>query len=142
MDQTAPFEKSLEADIRQLATEIRNQQERPEMKDAAGQELVKEAIRAFPETRTRREVSTAAEVGGAAASSAADDSASPLPAYAQGAPAEVKLEIEYLVDVALKEGIGAALDKSQKSPAFVQDAFHDALAGRLYSELQKRGMVK
>jgi hypothetical protein len=67
---------------------------------------------------------------------------SPLPDYAQNAPAEVKLEIEYLMDVALRQGLGKALSEAQKSPYFVQDALHDALAGRLYPELQKRGVVK
>jgi len=65
-----------------------------------------------------------------------------LPAYVDSASPEVKLEIEYLLDVALKQGIGKALAESQKSPYFVQDAFHDALAGALYPELQQRGIVK
>jgi len=135
MDQPASFEKSLEADIAQLAAEIRGQRERPEMRNAAEQEIVKEAIRAFPELKNQPQAA-------AGAAPAADDAASPLPAYAQAAPAEVKLEIEYLLDIALKKGIGSALAESKKSPAFVQDAFHDALAGRLYPELQKRGVVK
>jgi hypothetical protein len=42
----------------------------------------------------------------------------------------------------LRKGIGSALTESAKSPYFVQDAFHDALAGKLYPELQKRGMIK
>jgi hypothetical protein len=96
--------------------------------------VVKEAIRAFPELKTQ---SQAAASGGQPPTDS-----SPLPAYAQTAPAEVKLEIEYLLDIALKKGIGPALVESQKSPAFVQDAFHDALAGKLYPELQRRGIVK
>jgi hypothetical protein len=141
MDQPS-FEQSLETDIQRLATEIRTQQERPEMKNVAEQELVKEAIRAFPEFKNQPQ-----GTGGAAAQAATDSQptgnpSSPLPAYAQNAPAEVKLEIEYLLDVAFKKGIGTALTESQKSPAFVQDSFHDALAGRLYPELQKRGIVK
>ena len=142
MDQPS-FEQSLETDIQRLATEIRTQQERPEMKDAAEQQLVKEAIRAFPESKNQPQgtAGTPAIPTPTDAQQAGNPS-SPLPAYAQNAPAEVKLEIEYLLDVALKKGIGTALTESQKSPAFVQDAFHDALAGRLYPELQKRGIVK
>ena len=68
--------------------------------------------------------------------------ASPLPAYAQNAPAEIKLEIEYLPDLAFQKGIATAMKESAKSPYFVQDAFHDALAGKLYPELQKRGVLK
>ena len=135
MDQQPSFEKSLESDMSRLATEIKTQRERPEMQDAAEQKLVKEAIRAFPELKNEPHAA-------ASTPQAQSDANSPLPAYAQSAPAEVKLEIEYLIDVALKKGIGSALTESQKAPAFVQDAFHDALAGRLYPELQKRGIVK
>jgi hypothetical protein len=47
-----------------------------------------------------------------------------------------------LLDLALRDGLSKALSESEKSPYFVQDAFHDALAGKLYPELQKRGIVK
>lgn len=145
-DQPTSFEQNLESDISRLAAEIKTQREKPEAQNVAEQELVKEAIRAFPELKNQPQAaaSSAADSSGAAGApaNATDNPASPLPAYAQNAPAEVKLEIEYLIDVALKKGIGTALTESQKSPAFVQDAFHDALAGRLYPELQKRGIVK
>lgn len=127
------LEKNLETDIQHLATEVQSQRERPEMQNAAEQELIKEAIRAFPEVKNVVQAPTPAPPAA---------NTSPLPGYAQGAPAEVKLEIEYLLDIALRKGIGSALTESQKSPAFVQDAFHDALAGRLYPELRKRGIVK
>jgi hypothetical protein len=136
MDQPISFEKTLESDIQHLAMEINAQRERPEMKSAAEQELVKEAIRAFPELKNQPQAAAPAPAA------SQSDANSPLPAYAQHAPAEIKLEIEYLLDIALKKGIGPALTESQKSPDFVQDAFHDALAGKLYPELQKRGMVK
>ena len=127
------LEKNLETDIQHLATEVQSQRECPEMQNAAEQELIKEAIRAFPEVKNVVQAPTPAPPAA---------NTSPLPGYAQGAPAEVKLEIEYLLDIALRKGIGSALTESQKSPAFVQDAFHDALAGRLYPELRKRGIVK
>ncbi len=139
-DQPPSFEITLESDIQHLAAEIKSQRERPEMQNAAEQELVKEAIRAFPElpenSKDQPQAATATDA------SSTGNPSSPLPAYAQSAPAEVKLEIEFLLDVFLRKGIGSALAESQKSPAFVQDAFHDALAGRLYPELQKRGIVK
>jgi hypothetical protein len=134
-EETISFEHALEADIKTLAAEINYQRENPEMKNRAEQELIKEAIRAFPESKNQPHAATPAP-------QVAVNPASPLPAYAQTAPPEIKLEIEYLLDIALKKGMGAALTESQKSPAFVQDAFHDALAGKLYPELQKRGIVK
>lgn len=134
------FEKALESDIARLAEQVRTQRERPELKNASEQEILKEAIRAFPEQGPER---------GAPASAASPPPApqavqnqSPLPDYAANAPAEVKLEIEYLLDVALRQGIGKALAEAGKSPYFVQDALHDALAGKLYPELRRRGIVK
>ena len=120
--------------MKMLATEIRKQKERTEMKDAKGQEIIKEAIRSFPDLN--------ANPAAAASTVQPSNASSPLPAYAQSAPDEVKLEIEYLIDLALRKGIGAALSVSAKSPYFVQDAFHDALAGRLYPELKKQGVVQ
>lgn len=140
MDQQPSFEQSLESDISRLAIEIKTQREKPESQNSPEQELIKEAIfRAFPESKNQPQ---AVDGSAAGASQPESNPNSPLPAYAQSAPAESKLEIEYLIDIALKKGIGMALTESQKAPAFVQDAFHDALAGRLYPELQKRGIVQ
>lgn len=132
-DQASSFEyRALEEDLKTLAAEIRRNEEHGEMKNVEGIEIVKEAIRAFPQRSNDP----------ASVPSPQAQSNSPLPAYAQSAPAEVKLEIEYLLDVAFKHGMSKALAEAEKSPDFVRDAFHDALAGRLYPELQKRGMVK
>ncbi len=135
----ASIESTLEADIARLAEEVKSQRERPEMKNAAEQELLKEAIRAFPETGRNQGSQVAAPPP---APPSAQGQQGPLPNYASNAPAEVKLEIEYLLDLALREGLGKAMGESKKSPYFVQDAFHDSLVGRLYPELQRRGIVK
>ena len=130
------FENVLEADMKTLAAEIHRTQEMKDVKNAEGLDVVKEAIRAFPQ------IDHGSMNGVPSAPAASGEVNSPLPAYAQNAPAEVKLEIEYLLDLALRKGIAAALSESARSPYFVQDAFHDALAGRLYPELQKRGVLK
>ena len=135
------FERSaLEADMKLLAAEIRNQRERPEMKDASGKEVLKEALLVFPNFEKSQNTAGAPSVP-ISQPPATGNSNSPLPAYAQSAPAEVKLEIEYLIDLALRKGISAAFSAASKSSAFVQDAFHDALTGRLYPELKKEGIV-
>lgn len=132
-DAASTFEhQALEEDIKTLAAEIAKNREHPEMRNADEQEIVKNAILAFPKLNTAP----------APAAVLPQKPNSPLPAYAQTATPEVKLEIEYLLDLALHQGLGKALNESQKSPYFVQDAFHDALAGKLYPELQKRGIVK
>jgi hypothetical protein len=108
-------------------------------KNAEGLDAVKEAIRAFPQLGHEVPDDNGIPVSPANGQSFSN---SPLPAYAQSAAPEIRLEIEYLLDIALHKGIGIALSESAKSPYFVQDAFHDALAGRLYLELQKRGLMK
>ncbi len=122
--------------MKTLATEIHRTQEMKDVKNAEGLDVVKEALRAFPQ------FDHGSNNGVPAAPAAPGEANSPLPAYAQDAPAEIKLEIEYLLDLAFQKGIATALSASKKAPYFVQDAFHDALAGRLYPELQKRGVLK
>ena len=139
MPEESSFEyAALEADMKRLAEQIQSQRERSAGETKTERELVKEAIRVFPNLQGSQNKIAAP----APAAPVSDASQSPLPDYAKDAPAEVKLEIEYLCDVALRKGIAAAISESKKSPYFVQDAFHDALAGKLYGELQKRGIVK
>ncbi len=133
-DQISSFEHQIEADLVQLAAEVKKNREHAELKNAHEKELVKEAIRGFARTGAQNTPQTTAPA-------VKPQSTNPLPQYAQNAPAEVKLEIEYLLDIALRQGIGKALVEADKAPYFVKDAFHDALAGRLYPELKKRGIV-
>ena len=139
MPEESSFEyASLEADMKRLAEQVKSERERPAGETKTEHELVKEAIRAFPNLQGKQNKMPAP----VPQTSQSDSSQSPLPDYAKDAPAEVKLEIEYLCDIALRKGIAAAISESEKSPYFVQDAFHDSLAGKLYPELQKRGIVK
>jgi hypothetical protein len=147
MDETPSIEKALESDIGILSNSIQFNREKVTVQNYNERELVKEAIRAFPNLEKPSAAVPVPQPGQAAVpqtviapSSAV--SSNVLPDYAQNAAPEVKLEIEYLLDLALRDGIGKALAASEKSPYFVQDAFHDALAGKLYPELQKRGIVK
>jgi len=119
--------------MQRLAAEIRQNREHPEFHNASERALIKESIKAFPVLPGNQ---------AAVPTPPPAPSRDPLPAYADAASPEVKLEIEYLIDTALRQGIGKALNESKKSPYFVQDAFHDALAGKLYPELQRRGIVK
>ena len=130
-DQPQFEHEALEADIKSLAEEIQKHKELPENRGVGGQELLRRAIQSLPPIKTPPPVKT-------------DEPSrkNPLPDYAQNAPAEVKLEIEYLLDLAFHQGLGKAAAEARKSPDFVQDAFHDALAGKLYPELQKRGILK
>lgn len=117
-----------EADIDRVAGEVLKQKEAPEAKGVSGAELVKKALENM--------APPAATPASAPAAPAPN-----IPDYAQNAAPAAKMEIEHLVDMALREGITKAQSEAAKSNPFVLDAFHDALAGKLYPELQKRKIV-
>ncbi len=123
---------ALEADIKILVGEIQKHREAPEGENLAGKELLKQAIKSLPQAVSQDQVPP----------SPSASAKSSLPDYAQNASPEVKLEIEYLLDIAFHQGIAKANAEAQKSPPFVLDAFHDALAGKLYPELRRRGILK
>jgi len=122
--------EALEADIKVLAQEVKREREAPENKNLGEKELLKQAIKSMPLPPSPTQPPPA------------PPRKSPIPDYAQNAPAEVKLEIEYLLDLAFHRGIANAVAEAKKSPAFVFDAFHDALAGKLYEEMKRRGILK
>lgn len=116
-----------ESDLDRVAGEILAHKESPEFKGASGTELVKQALQNMAPVPQ--------------ASPAPAVSSPNIPDYAQDAAPAAKMEIEHLVDMALREGITKAQGEALKSNPFVLDAFHDALAGKLYPELQKRKIV-
>ena len=122
----------LEEAIQRLASEIRSERERPESRNMGERELLKQSLgRLLPQTLPSKP-----------GDSSVVSPAGPLPAYARGASSETKLEIEYLLDVAFHKGIEHANAEAKKSTPFVIDAFHDALVGKIYPELEKRGLLK
>lgn len=125
---TPNFEHAaLEADIKRLANEVMRHREQPENLNTNDRELLKRSIK---ESRPSENAGSP------------PPSSSPLPQYAKDAPAETKLEIEYLLDLALHEGVQKANNAARNSNPFVVDAFHDALTDKMYPELQRRGLLK
>ncbi len=120
-----------EQDLHGVAAELKRHQENPELKGVSGQELVKQSIQSYTG------VAPAAQP---AEPTKSEDSV--LPKYAQSAPPETKLEVENLLGMAFREGIVKATSEAAKSNPYILDVFHDALAGNLYEELKKRGMVE
>lgn len=123
----------LEQDLLRLVKEVETHKQQPENAGLDDQAIVKMAVR-----------SLAAQAAVAPTPAPVSNPPPPgsLPAYAQNAPAATKLEIEYLLDVAMRNGLDKANEEARKTSPFVLDAFHDALTGKLYDELQKRGMLK
>ena len=121
---------ALEADLRRLTLEIQRQEKLPENRNLGGGALLKKSLESIvsplPEEALEK----------------IPASKSPLPDYARESGAKTKLEIEYFLDLAFHQGLDKAVSEVRKSSPFVLDAFHDALAGKLYPELKKRGILK
>lgn len=65
-----------------------------------------------------------------------------LPDYTQAEPADVKLKIEKLLDLAWHKGVKHAAKEASAAGPLILDAFHDALIDKLYPEFKKRGLLK
>ena len=132
--------EALEADLKRLALEIQRQEKLPENRNLGGEALLKKSLESI--------VSPLSEEAGEKVPTSKSPSAvssgpnCPLPDYAQSSGAKTKLEIEYFLDMAFHHGLDKAVSEARKSSPFVLDAFHDALAGKLYPELKKRGVLK
>jgi hypothetical protein len=121
-----------ERDIQAVSAEVKRHQESPEARLMTGQELVRKSIRSYTGLPAQTPQQVVAQ----------KDEDSVLPAYAVGSSSETKHEVEHLLGLAFREGIIKATDEAYKSSPYVLDIFHDALAGKLYPELQKRGILK
>lgn len=123
--------ETIEADIQKLAEEIRRIKITAEKNRLSETEIIKKSLSALTPITPPPPSQTPAQ-----------SSSSPLPYYVQSVSPEIQLEIEYLLDMAFHEGIIKALKKAQESKnPLILDAFHDALAGRLYPELKNRGIL-
>lgn len=135
---SANFEHAVEMDIRRLAEEVERHKEIRGVESPGDRELVKRAIQSA--LHEDDAASSAAPTPPPSANATVIQN--PLPDYAASAPAETKLEIEYLLELAFKKGIFHASREARHSSAFVRDAFHDALAGKLYPILKERGTIQ
>ncbi len=125
----------LEADIKALAAEVSRHREAPEAKSLSEKDLLKKAIQALPSSLALPQVAAPLPQKGAPKKTGL------LPSYLSDVSPEIRLEVEYLLDIAYHGGISKAVSEAKKSPDFIQDAFHDVLVSKLYPELKKRGIL-
>ncbi len=118
-------------DIEGVAQEIAKHKERPETSRLTSHELLRMSLRSYTGNHSGTQAPTPAQ--------RVEESV--LPAYAQNAPLPTKEEVENLLSIAFQRGVLAATAEAQKTNPFILDAFHDALAGKLYPELKKRGLL-
>lgn len=133
-----PEHGALEREIQELWSRLETESRRPERRDFPHQEILREVVRekyAPPPTTPLQGEETAP------APQASGESPF-LPNYLKEAPAEVKLRVEQLIELAWHEGIGKGVEKAYREGLFFLNAFHDALADKLYREFKNRGLLK
>lgn len=125
--------EAFEEEIKDIASEVKVFQERHRDKEWGDREALKRTIQSMSSNRDTSPIaSDDDEVN--------DDSI--LPNYMSEAPESARLEVESLVEKAMREGIEKAVKEASGSSPYILDAFHDALTGKLYEELKKRGLLK
>lgn len=136
IDQISPetHPEPVEKEIQKISAAVLRERGRPESRSVSGREIVRQTVRSYVGQPVANQAKPAQPAG-----QVIDDA---LPEYAKSAPPEVKLEVERFLEMAFREGILKASAEAAKASPFVLDTFHDALAGKLYEELKKRGIVK
>ena len=124
---------TIEQDIERLSKEIAEKKKMPEYKEMPERELIKQTIQPLmgrpssqPTPAVGQPPSTQKTV---------------LPDYLRDSPAEIKLQVEKLVDSVFHQGIEKTVKAAKEAGPFILDAFHDALTDKLYDELKKRNLI-
>ncbi len=141
MVQIQNFSENLEKSFARLGNEIRKNAETPAFKSAPEREVVKQTIKSFAEQVSQTQRAPASAPVPAAPHANQDKF---LPSYfdeGDESP-EVKRTVEGLIQMVFDEDIEKAVTEAKRYPAFIEDAFHDALVDKLMPELKKRGVVK
>ena len=135
MEDVKNAQERIEHDIARLAQEVQSRKER-DMGDISDRQLVKEALESVTSSASNAtDDSQSSNLSGEASAN------SLLPAYLQHATPEARLEVEYLVEEAFRDGLDAATARAVTSSPYILDAFRDALAGKLHNELVRRGLL-
>ncbi len=139
MEEQQNIVSGIEQDLRALAHEVESRKLEGEVKDLSDRQIIKEALEKIHPTNTQ---TTGVDDTATNAATQSNESVnSILPEYVKSASPEARLEIEYLLDDAFRDGLVSATTKAATSSPFVLDAFRDALAGRLHEELIRRGLI-
>jgi hypothetical protein len=126
--------KNLEADIERLSKEIAEKKNLPEYKEISEKELIKQVLQPLIKTTADGERQATSEKRESVEKRI-------LPDYLSDSPAEIKIQVEKLIDSVFHQGIDKVVKTAKQGNPFVLDAFHDALVDKLYEELKKRKLV-
>jgi hypothetical protein len=124
----------LEADIAELSKEVQAHAQAPEQP--------KEAIRGVIGEKLYETSSEGAGSAVGQSSAPVSDPNNPLPDYAAAEPAEVRLEVEKLLDTTMHKGLASGIAEARKKDPATLKLFHDSITEKLYVALKRRGIIK
>jgi len=119
-----------EAEETRLIEAAKLHAESAEGKEMKGEELMKKAIQSVTQTVPVPEQAEPNSIQ------------NPLTDYTAQEPEEVKRKIEDLLQIAATDGIVRATEAAKHASPFILDAFHDALAAKVYPYLREKGLFK
>lgn len=122
--------EDFEKELKRLASDVQEITKSPEWKGESGKDAVHQALRPLVRPQGDDVKGDQTQKG------------QTTPNYLKDAPADVKEKVEELVNLVFKEGIEKATKRARQDSPFVLDAFHDALADKVYQELKKRNIIK
>lgn len=128
---------TLEKDIEKLGKEVAKEKNYSENKEVPERELIKQIITPLV-LRGNHSAQRQTAVSPHAVYKEKDAG---LPDYLENSPAEIKFQVEKLVETVFSEGLSRAVKKAASANPFVMDAFHDALTDKLYGELKQRKLI-
>ena len=139
MPKTQNFSEHLERSLERLGGHIEQRIESHGEQSVSEREIVKESIESFTNEVVTNEGSVTPAI-----QSASSNTFQSLPSYLQKEEGNegVKHIVEALIEETLSHGLERAVSHAKKYPAFIEDAFHDALVDKLIPELKRRGILK
>ncbi len=123
----------LEKDIERLSREVKEKRNLLEYKGLPERELIKQTLQPL--------IRPSAPAAPLVAKPAPSTEETILPDYLRDSPAEIKLQVEKLVDAVFHQGLEKTVKEANRAGAFILDAFHDALTDKLYEELKQRKLI-
>ncbi|MEK7542878.1 MAG: hypothetical protein AAB503_01050 [Patescibacteria group bacterium] len=125
------FGGAFEKHLGEIKNEVERQKETPELKELPEREIVKQAIKSVVQSEEKSGIIPKSGTGN-------------LPSYitSKNTGVAAQDEVNNLIEIALRDGVIEAVRESRKHPAFVIDAFHDALVDKILPELKRRGIMK
>lgn len=134
------FSEHIEKSFERLGKHVEERVETRAGENVPEREVVRESLQSFA-----KEIHETKEIGAptnGASPSQPSINTTAIPSYLNKESEDVKKTVEMLVEEAFSGGLEKAVNKARKYPAFIEDAFHDALVDALLPELKRRGMLK